>query len=41
MSDKFRYVIHRTGSGTVDLIDTLCDGPTFVGLRNIDAMGLK
>ena len=40
MSDNFRYVLLRTGSGTTELIDTLHDPHTFVGLKNIDAMGL-
>lgn len=35
-----RYVIHKTGSGTVDLIDTLESNTTFVGLKNVEAMGL-
>jgi len=38
---EFRYIIHRTGSGTVDLIDNLKCSHTFIGLNNIEAMGLK
>ena len=40
MSDNFRYVLHRTGSGTTELIDTLDNPHTFVGLKSIDYMGL-
>ena len=38
---EFRYVIHRTGSGTVDLVDTLHTGNIYIGLNNVEAMGLK
>ena len=38
---EFRYVIHRTGSGIVELVDTLKVGTIFVGLSSIEAMGLK
>ena len=38
---EFRYVILRTGTGTVELIDNLKVSHIFIGLNNIEAMGLK
>lgn len=38
---EFRYVIHRTGSGAIGLVDTLKTNYVFIGLGNIEAMGLK
>lgn len=38
---EFRYTIHRTGSGTVELIDSLKSHYIFIGIDNIEAMGLK
>ncbi len=38
---NFRYIIHRTGSGIVELIDNLKVSHIFIGLDNIEAMGLK
>ncbi len=40
MSEEFRYVIHRTGSGITKLIDTLKANYIFVGIKHIEAMGL-
>ncbi len=41
MSDEFRYVLHRTGSGTIELIDTLDGCYVFMGLDDVLAIGLK